>query len=330
MGAWGTGAFENDVAEDWGDELQGDDDFSRIAAALDTVIDCDDLSDADRCSIAIAAAETVACSRGRPAPGLPEGIREWINTHELCAGDDLAEKAQAAVVSVKEGSGLADLWKHEPAWKRGLNGLLRRLRSPARGDRSTVSVPKLAPDIPEPVRNVRKHGGEVVLRDDGRIFYVSWGGFGLRSFKAPPAQAGAMAIELVLALPELPCLMLHDWFDVPPDLFRRIAQIRALERLELESCQVDDQVLEALADLPKLRELSIRSGGVTDRGLRHLHELDDLQELDATHTAVTGEGLVALQQRFPDCDIRPIRLLRLAGGGVPRRKSRPYFSEGGR
>ena len=78
MGAWGTGAFDNDGALDWVWELEGGG-ITAIESALDEAVRSSDLS-APTDVEAIAAAEVVAAAIGRPLPGLSDEIAALV-TH---------------------------------------------------------------------------------------------------------------------------------------------------------------------------------------------------------------------------------------------------------
>jgi len=79
VGAWGTGAFENDTALDWLFELRHSIDLVLLKASLDTVVGGDQAYiDADLGSTGLAAAEVVAALGGQPATDLPQEVRDWV------------------------------------------------------------------------------------------------------------------------------------------------------------------------------------------------------------------------------------------------------------
>jgi len=135
MGAWGTGAFENDEAGDWVWELEDDDDASLLVTALREIADADasDYLDAADCSVAVAAAEVVASARGIRSPGLPSEATVWLDEHARLVTDDLVALAAVAVARVVTASELRELWE-EPAadglesWHENMAALLARLR----------------------------------------------------------------------------------------------------------------------------------------------------------------------------------------------------------
>lgn len=136
MGAWGTGAFDNDDAGDWVWELEDDDDASILVTALREVADADHGTylEAPECSIAIAAAEVVASARGRRSPALPTEAVVWLDTHAHLVDADLVGLATVAVARIVAESELRDLWEESAdspgpeSWHESVAGLLARLR----------------------------------------------------------------------------------------------------------------------------------------------------------------------------------------------------------
>jgi hypothetical protein len=130
MGAWGHGPFENDDAGDWVLELEESEDFSVVQAALESVTRQGGAEiEAPDCSIAVAAAEVVAASLGRPVAGLPDEAATWV------AGRGAAPKtvvalAKQALMAVKSKSELRDLWEESDCfgeWVKSLVSLEARL-----------------------------------------------------------------------------------------------------------------------------------------------------------------------------------------------------------
>lgn len=133
MGAWGSGAFENDDAGDWVWELEDDNDASTIIEALSAVVDVplDESPEAPESSNAIAAAEIVAASRGQRAVELPSEAREWMSRNSTLVTDPVVALARAAVERVSVDSELKELWQEtgNEEWAQGVADLLSRLRS---------------------------------------------------------------------------------------------------------------------------------------------------------------------------------------------------------
>ena len=128
MGAWGTGAFDNDDASDWVYDLE-----RRGIAAID-----DTLTDAEAASElvmpadvnAIAAGEVVAAALARPVDGLREDISALAYVLKGTVTSDHATRARAAAERVLAGSEVADLWREsgdDAAWRATVADLIERL-----------------------------------------------------------------------------------------------------------------------------------------------------------------------------------------------------------
>lgn len=114
MGAWGSGTFENDTANDWVYELERVDDLSAVRAAFADVLDAgDDYLDSDPASMALAACEVIARLRGKGGPSGPwtESVDGWVRGHPQPVPDELVRQAEAVIDRVLgPDSELADLW----------------------------------------------------------------------------------------------------------------------------------------------------------------------------------------------------------------------------
>lgn len=130
MGAWGTGAFENDDAADWLAELEGATDDRVLEAAFDAVLDGAG-TDLMVEGPAVAAAEVVAAALGAPAADLPEAPAEWAKGQP---GHTLRPttygKAIKAVEQIAGRSEMLDLWSEAEdfeAWQAAIVDLQTRL-----------------------------------------------------------------------------------------------------------------------------------------------------------------------------------------------------------
>lgn len=83
----------------------------------------------------------------------------------------------------------------------------------------------------------------------------------------------------------------------------RLACLKALRHVDLESMQVADADVATLAKLTELEVLSLNGNPMTDEGLRHLAALPRLRWLDLGGTKVTESGVDALRRSLPDCTI---------------------------
>lgn len=138
MGAWGWGSFENDEALDWVFDLEQSRDLSVIAATLDTILDNEDgYLDATDCSMALAAAETLAALAGRPEPELPEEVASWVKDRQQessqegpLVDESLVDRARRATEAVLFDSELKELWEETDEferWEATVADLLGRL-----------------------------------------------------------------------------------------------------------------------------------------------------------------------------------------------------------
>lgn len=134
MGAWGSGAFENDGALDWLGELRGVASLRRTLGKAEKGRRALEVDDA---SAVIAAAELVAAARGHGARGLPQEATEWLAAHagRVTAAD--ARLAKQAVGHVLAASELQELWEEaggraDDPWRRSVGRLQARLTRPAR------------------------------------------------------------------------------------------------------------------------------------------------------------------------------------------------------
>ena len=130
MGAWDTGPFDNDDAADWVYELEEAVDATIVRAALRSVVESLGYLESPNASVAIAAAEVVAASRGRQVPSLPDSVALWSQAHRG-SFDDTDRQMAIDVVDRVLGtdSELTEVWLDSwgTEWTRGVNDLRRRL-----------------------------------------------------------------------------------------------------------------------------------------------------------------------------------------------------------
>ena len=135
VGAWGSGPFENDDAQDW---------LAHLDAALPqtlsltfrpvVAIEPELYLESVEASEAVAAAEVVAALKGLPCEALVENVsvRNWVMGHRAWLSPSLIEEAARAVERILAASELRDLWQESdefPEGSAGLDDLLLRLRS---------------------------------------------------------------------------------------------------------------------------------------------------------------------------------------------------------
>ena len=93
-GAWGDGSFDNDDAMDWVGECVQATSPGLVKTAFDRVLGAD-VVEAPDASAAIAAAEVVAASLGKPSAALPANLKAWL------AGQPRAQIAAQAALAVR-------------------------------------------------------------------------------------------------------------------------------------------------------------------------------------------------------------------------------------
>ncbi len=87
MGAWGNGSFENDDAADFLTEVTEGEDFAPVREIFATVVNSTEYLEAPDASQAIAAAEIVAASCGRPTSAAQEEeeLVTWLGRVKVAA-----------------------------------------------------------------------------------------------------------------------------------------------------------------------------------------------------------------------------------------------------
>lgn len=132
MGAWDTTSFGNDTALDWVSELEASEDLTYIEDAIDAVLDEDEeYLEGPIAETAIAAAEVLACLRGRMAVDgdYPEEVTEWVKEHPMKLSEEVRQRAIAALERIQgEESELAELWEGNEEWKASMADLRKRLK----------------------------------------------------------------------------------------------------------------------------------------------------------------------------------------------------------
>ena len=132
MGAWGTGAFENDAALDWLFELEKAKDLTCVWQATEAVFGADYL-DSDVASEALVAIELAAGLKGKPNQELPEEVETWLNNNTQQLPSNYYVRAVAALdVICGEESELKELWAESESytdWMAEINDLKIRLGS---------------------------------------------------------------------------------------------------------------------------------------------------------------------------------------------------------
>ncbi len=133
MGAWGSGAFDNDTACEWTEELtdSGVSDLSLVERTLSSAQEVDDDElDAELACEAIAACEVVARLQGRGAhAGAPLAeLDAWIKSKPVKPSPALIRQAANVLDRVVANSSeLADQWEDSGAWLSSVHDLRKRV-----------------------------------------------------------------------------------------------------------------------------------------------------------------------------------------------------------
>ena len=129
MGAWGSGSFENEDAQDFLGRLKSLE-IEDLRQILARAADERDYMEARESSVTIAAAEVIAASTGAPSSNVPREIADWLSTARNGFTPDLSELARRAVNKVRLNSELKDLWLEAEGlndWSAGIRDLEQML-----------------------------------------------------------------------------------------------------------------------------------------------------------------------------------------------------------
>jgi hypothetical protein len=130
MGAWGTGAFDNDTACDWSNDLADAEDLTFVQNTLSSAQEVDDEElDADLGAEALAACEVVARLQGRAGrrDANTENVDRWVRSHPVKPPAELVKLATHVLDRVAEGSELAALWQGDQSWRASMQDLRKRV-----------------------------------------------------------------------------------------------------------------------------------------------------------------------------------------------------------
>ena len=133
MGAWGTGAFENDDALDFVADVIGGAGLELIEAALTSALHAgDDFLEAPEGEEVLAAASILALIKdhSRIDDTTPEDLTAWLAAAPSPSADLLETARQAVARVVTEPSELLDLWgdtEELEAWKAAVSALSTKL-----------------------------------------------------------------------------------------------------------------------------------------------------------------------------------------------------------
>ncbi|HAT40232.1 MAG TPA: hypothetical protein DCS87_00700 [Rheinheimera sp.] len=130
-GAWGHGAFENDAAMDWVDELTQSKHASVLLQSFNNVVRSHYV-ELDYCGQAIASAEVIAAFKTGDFQTLPAELSAWARAHNAEYEPEMAKLAFAAVAKCQQvqQSEIAQLWHEADAsgWLLSLAELQKKLQ----------------------------------------------------------------------------------------------------------------------------------------------------------------------------------------------------------
>ena len=109
-GYWGTGTLSNDGAADFLGEVVSDNNVERLRSALaGAALGDGRYLDDESASRALAAAELIAATIGRPSEHLPDASRQWAVKHTREADAALVKLAIAAIDRIVKDSETREL-----------------------------------------------------------------------------------------------------------------------------------------------------------------------------------------------------------------------------
>lgn len=137
MATWATGAFGNDFALDWAQDLQESKDLFFIEDTLNNVLSADSAGylEAPFAAEGLAAIEVLARLYGQPgeADGNTEDVDAWVAevAQKARRRPDLIEKSQRAIEHIlSDRSALRELWQdseHYDDWRGAVGDLKTRI-----------------------------------------------------------------------------------------------------------------------------------------------------------------------------------------------------------
>ena len=130
-GAWGVGSFDNDDAMDWSQLCIESKGHAVIASTLQTAMKSGAI-EAPEGAMAVAAAEVVAASKGRPNNALPKELADWLSRQPKQEIAKLVPEARKALMRVKDSqdSEVRQLWTESThkQWVDAIAELVARLQ----------------------------------------------------------------------------------------------------------------------------------------------------------------------------------------------------------
>jgi tetratricopeptide (TPR) repeat protein len=112
LGSWDVSVFGNDESRAWLAELIGASNCEPIFRALVNAakIGKDEYLQAPDCERALAAAELVACARGKASGEVPPNLKAWLAEQRFVAGAQIVDMAIQVIERIVTNSELKELW----------------------------------------------------------------------------------------------------------------------------------------------------------------------------------------------------------------------------
>jgi hypothetical protein len=112
LGSWDVSVFGNDESRAWLAELIGASSCEPIFRALVNAakVGKDEYLQAPECERALAAAELVACARGKAGVEIPPNLKHWLAEQKFVAGTQIVDMAIQVIGRIATNSELKELW----------------------------------------------------------------------------------------------------------------------------------------------------------------------------------------------------------------------------
>lgn len=281
MGHWGTGPFDNDMAEDWLDQLVEDTSYARLERTLVFV------DDSDNCCWAIAAGEVVAALRGHPMRGMPDELKEWLADQDREVDDDLAGRAVSVVKRILGDSELKVLWEDDEDWRSNCEKLLERLAKPSRGrrtakrKRSSFDPQKDTPKNMTQAAQLFKSLDVIPSYERRRVTDL----FAMNNDEVTDEH-----LQYLSLMPQIEAIHFQECRRLTPEGLMQVAALPNLKRVVFERMKINEDFMRALAERPQITQLILTESGFVDDWLPHATMFSDLDMLELSGTAITNDG----------------------------------------
>ncbi len=296
MGSMGLGAFENDHALDWADELERAEE--PLAFIEKTLADClKSTQDAYECERALAAAEVVAALQGNASRQLTDNLKQWLASRTEQLTDQFRTMAIESCQKILDDSELKELYGNDAAWRKSVMQIVARVEKPTK-PRKIANPAKRSKTtaVQEAIKVVKSKGGDVHFEQRVPVMVTMDKNADIEFFKN------------VGELLSLRSLMLDSTKQpIPPGAFSYLSPLKNLIDLSLTRARISDEHLSLVAHLPELIAVVLESTNITDEALTYFKECNKLIQLRLRNTQVTDHGIACLAA-LPE-----LKLLELGG-----------------